>query len=403
MSVPYARVGDLAEQIRGVTYEKQEASPTWQPGYLPLLRANNITEEGLTFDNVIFIPVERISTKQRVRRHDVIVAASSGSLDVVGKAAPALINFEGGFGAFCKVLRPNSRVHPGYFAHFFKTLHYRQRISVLAAGANINNLRNEHLNDFEIPLPPLPDQQRIAAILDQAESMRAKRREALVRLDGLTQAIFLEMFGDPETNPMRWPIQPLSTYVADFQGGKSVDAEVGENIVTRNRVLKVSAVTSMVYRPDESKPVPDNYAPPPEHFPKIGDLLFSRANTTELVGAVAYVQDTPDNVLLSDKLWRFIWKKPVLAESLFVWALFQTPAVRREIGRRATGTSGSMKNISQSKVLGIPTILPHLSLQREFAARVEAVERLKAVQRASLARLDALFASLQHRAFRGEL
>jgi len=108
-------------------------------------------------------------------------------------------------------------------------------------------------------------------------------------------------------------------------------------------------------------------------------------------------------VLLPDKLWRFVWRQPAKAEPLFVWALFQTPTLRREIGRRATGTSGSMKNISQEKVFGISTILPPISLQREFARRTEAVEKLKTAQRASLAEMDALFATLKHRAFNGEL
>jgi type I restriction enzyme S subunit len=94
---------------------------------------------------------------------------------------------------------------------------------------------------------------------------------------------------------------------------------------------------------------------------------------------------------------------PRLSNPLSVWWLFQTTALRYEIGRRATGTSGSMKNISQEKVLGIRTIVPSIELQHEFARRVTAVEKLNTVQRASLAELDALFASLQHSAFRGDL
>jgi type I restriction enzyme, S subunit len=92
-----------------------------------------------------------------------------------------------------------------------------------------------------------------------------------------------------------------------------------------------------------------------------------------------------------------------MVEPLFVWALFQTKPLRYEITRRATGTSGSMKNISQKKLFGIHTILPNLNLQREFATRIAAVEKLKASHRASLEKLDGLFASLQDRAFKGEL
>jgi type I restriction enzyme S subunit len=190
------RVSEVAEQVRGVSYDKEDASTTALPGYLPVLRAGNITDEGLSFDDLVFVPGERISSKQKIRRNDVVIAASSGSLDVVGKAARALTDYEGGFGAFCKVLRPGRDVDPGYFAHFFRTPANRRRVSALAAGININNLRNEHLDTMEIPLPPLPDQWRIAEILDKADALRAKRRAALAQLDTLTQSIFLDLFGD---------------------------------------------------------------------------------------------------------------------------------------------------------------------------------------------------------------
>ena len=219
MSVVRVRVGGLAEQVRGVSYGKEGASDSPQPGYVPVLRAGNITDDGLVFDDLVFVPKERVSEKQKVRRHDVVIAASSGSLDVVGKAAPALADFDGGFGAFCKVLRPNTKVHAGYFAHFFKTLDYRRRVSALAAGANINNLRNEHLDDMEIPLPPLPEQQRIAEVLDRAEALRAKRRTSLAELDSLTQSLFIDLFGDPVSNPRKWPQEYLDTFF-HFTTGK---------------------------------------------------------------------------------------------------------------------------------------------------------------------------------------
>jgi type I restriction enzyme, S subunit len=180
-------------------------------------------------------------------------------------------------------------------------------------------------------------------------------------------------------------VRAVSEYVSEFQGGKSIEAEAGEGITTRHRVLKISAVTGMRFLPEESKPVPDTYFPPQEHFVRIGDLLFSRANTTELVGAVALVDSTPPNLLLPDKLWRFVWYEPALVEPLFVWALFQTRPMRYEIGRRATGTSGSMKNISQEKVLGIHTILPPIDAQRRFVDLIDAVRVLRAHHRGRLA------------------
>jgi type I restriction enzyme S subunit len=252
-------------------------------------------------------------------------------------------------------------------------------------------------------LPSLKEQRRIAEVLDRAEALRAKRRAALAQLDTLTQVIFLDMFGDPATHPRGFEIRPVSDYVAAFEGGKSLEAEAGDGAVTRNRVLKVSAVTGMKYNPHESKPVPDSYQPRIEHFVRDGDLLFSRANTSELVGAVAYVEQTPPNILLPDKIWRFVWREPQLVDPLFVWALFQTPHMRHEIGRRATGTSGSMKNISQEKLLGIRTILPDIQEQREFSRRFLSAQRLSRTYQESALSMDSLFTSLQHRAFNGEV
>lgn len=224
-----ARVGEIAEQLRGVTYAKSDASLEPRPGFVPILRANNITDDGLVFSNLIYVPQSRIGEKQKLRRGDIVIAASSGSLDVVGKAAQLRSEFHGAFGAFCKVLRPKQdAVDTSYLSHFFKTRSYRQKISSLAAGANINNLRNEHLDDLEIPLPSLPAQRRIATILDKADNLRRKRKRALELLDGLTQSIFLEMFGDPALNPRAYPMRTLrdiSIKISDGPFGSNLKSE----------------------------------------------------------------------------------------------------------------------------------------------------------------------------------
>lgn len=275
----------------------------------------------------------------------------------------------------------------------------------MAAGSSgsMPKISGAKLRSMPVPLPPLSEQRRIAEILDRAEALRAKRREALALLDTLTQTVFLEMFGDPVANPKGWPVLAVSDFVEEFQGGKSVATESAESSATRHRILKISAVTGMTFVPEESKPVPDAYLPPREHFVRSGDLLFSRANTTDLVGAIAFVKEAPPNLLLPDKLWRFVWRRPRFVDPLFIWALFQTPALRHEIGRRATGTSGSMKNISQEKLLGIRVVVPPLADQERFSRWVGGTAQLKATQRHSDTGLAALFASLQHRAFRGEL
>lgn len=291
------------------------------------------------------------------------------------------------------------RLHAPFLYWWLRT--NRPCLESLGNGATFKEVSKAIVAGVEIPIPPLPEQRRIADTLDRADALRARRRAALAQVDGLTQAIFLEMFGDQVSN--RWPVGRIGDLVRGFESGRSFEAAPDEASGGGFRVLKVSAVTEWVFRGEESKPVPREYAPPPSHVVRRSDLLFSRANTSELIGAVAYVNEVREGLLLSDKLWRFLWHEPPVADPEFIRALFRTPGVRREIARRATGTSGSMKNISQEKVLGIPTVIPPLPLQRSFASRAADVDKLKASHRTSLAQIDALFASLQHRAFRGEL
>ena len=301
------------------------------------------------------------------------------------------------------IVRPNPKLcDPRWLCWMINAPDFTDSVLQQARGATRQRIARTELERLVVPCISLSEQRRIAAILDEADALRAKRRAALAQFTALTSAIFVDMFGKLRGRATKWRLVPVSDYVAEFQGGKSLEADT-DNTRARYRVLKVSAVTSSIFKPFESKPLPEEYLPPPDHFVKCNDLLFSRANTTELVGAVAYVDSTPGNVVLSDKLWRFIWRKPACVEPLFVWALFQTPAVREEIGRRATGTSGSMKNISQGKLLTMQTILPPLQLQSSFVQRLKLLKTLQAQQRTALDQLDSLFASLQHRAFRGEL
>ena len=299
----------------------------------------------------------------------------------------------------------SEKVFPKYLRHVLVGDPFHQQFmqTVSGVGGSLLRARPAFVASIQIPLPPLKEQRRIAAILDQAETLRTQRRTALALLDSLTQSLFLDMFGDPVANDRGWPKVTVSDFVAGFESGKSLVADDEEDSASKYRVLKVSAVTSLEYKPEQSKAVPPDYAPPQSHIVRAGDLLFSRANTSELIGATAYVESTPDNLLLPDKLWRFVWHAPSQAAPLYVMHLFRQPKFRQEIGQRASGTSGSMKNISQEKVLSIQVGNPPLPLQQTFATRIAAIEALKATHRRALAALDALFASLQQRAFTGAL
>lgn len=170
LELPYGwlhvELNQLGRLIRGVSYVKEEASETLKDGYKPVLRANNINKE-LNFDKLVFVPRSRIAEEQMVTELDIIIAMSSGSKDLVGKAAQARHNYDGGFGAFCGLVRIIPEVNRVFIGYFFQSPEYKDRIAKLSSGVNINNLRREHIELLRIPFPPLPEQHRIVAKIEE--------------------------------------------------------------------------------------------------------------------------------------------------------------------------------------------------------------------------------------------
>lgn len=288
-------------------------------------------------------------------------------------------------------IKTPDRLNPNYLAYALHAMDLATGANRAAMGATLNKAK---LQQLLIPLPPLDEQRRIAAILDHADALRAKRRQVIAHLDDLAQSIFVDMFGDPDSRLTAGDSVRFGD-IANLQGGRNLVAD-DEHSTSRFRVLKISAVTSGQFKADESKPLPIDYEPPTEHMVRQGDLLISRANTAELVGAVAYVDAAPINIALPDKIWRFVWKIPD-SVPLYYWALFGMPSVRRRMSQLSSGTGGSMKNISKAKLAQLE--LPNIDVQRQS----EFARCLEAIPRPSTSELDTLFASLQSRAFRGEL
>ncbi len=174
-------------------------------------------------------------------------------------------------------LRHDFKVEPAYLEKFLRSpralAFYRTKLR--GTTARRRTLPDDIFLKLAVPLPHLSEQRRIVAILNKADELRAKRRIALMKLENLTLSVFLEMFGEPAENPKRWRVRPIADFVVEFQGGKSIEEESGEHVAARNRVLKISAVTGMKFLPGESKPIPDSYVPPSEHFVRPGDLLLA--------------------------------------------------------------------------------------------------------------------------------
>jgi len=174
----WVKVSSVAELYRGINYTKDVASNIPSKDNLPILRGNNINGE-LNYEDLVYVPKELIKPEQLIKKDDIIFAMSSGSKHLVGKSAVAKSNFKGSYGAFCAMLRVSDNVSKQYVSYIFKGNSYRKLISEIAKGTNINNLKREHILDFEIPLPPKPTQQAIVSKIEELFSELDKGIENL--------------------------------------------------------------------------------------------------------------------------------------------------------------------------------------------------------------------------------
>ena len=196
-------LSEIAEVIRGVTYKKEQAIDAPKEGFLPVLRATNITGSALTFGALVYVPAGSVSETQQLRTGDVVIASSSGSKEIVGKAGNfASRNFVGSFGAFCTGLRPSASLSAGYFGFFFQTPSYRKSVSELSSGSNINNLKTSDLASQRFSLPPHAEQTRIVEKLEEllsdldagvAELKAAQKKLAQYRQSLLKAAVTGEL------------------------------------------------------------------------------------------------------------------------------------------------------------------------------------------------------------------
>ena len=165
-------LGDFITQVRGVSYKPVDLSLSLDEEHITLLRANNISEGTINFGDVQYVSRKKVSEVQVIRPKDILMCASSGSLEHVGKAALCQFSGEYTFGAFCKLIRATGVLAPEYIASYMNGDEYRTIIMELAQGTNINNLRNEHIDRLMIPIPNDVQQIEFIRFLKQSDKSK---------------------------------------------------------------------------------------------------------------------------------------------------------------------------------------------------------------------------------------
>ncbi|MGY5013390.1 restriction endonuclease subunit S [Streptomyces sp. 900105755] len=263
----------------------------------------------------------------------------------------------------------------------------------LVSGSSVPQLNKKDLAPLLIPLPPLAEQKRISAVLDQVDTLRVKRREAIVLLDDLAQSIFLDMFGDPATNPKNVPVVKISD-IAKVGTGATPRRDDRSNYGGRIPWVKTGEVSGGVIRKTEESISESALSGSNCRIYPAGSIvvaMYGQGKTRGQCARLGVPAATNQACAVLQSGSR------VDGEFLFRQLLLSYDRLR------GLGRGGNQENLNLALVRGFPVLLPHLDEQREYVRVITEVEAVRERYVAHLAILDELFTSLQHRAFIGTL
>ena len=408
----WVRLGDFIDLLRGVSYKKHDVHNAKMENDCLILRGGNIIEGGLDLnaDNV-YVDKSLVSEAQLIRKNDIIIVSSTGSVKVIGRAGLAFCDYNDiAFGAFLTLARPKKGCNKSFVDLFFQSSLYRQSIRELASGVNINNIRSEYITNMTFPLPPLSEQQRI---VERIEELFAKLDEAKEKLQEVADsfavrkaAILHKAFTGELTKQWRrgngvsdesWKeisLKDLCSAIGDGLHGTPVYYDNGDYYFINGNNFDEN---SIVIKETTKKVSVEEYK---KYAVDLNDsTVFLSINGT--LGKTAFYNG--EQVILG-KSACYINVGEKLNKS-FLKNLFHTNAFINYANQKATGST--IKNLGLKAIRAYLINLPSLPEQHEIVRLIDdLLERERSAQQAAeqaLASIDLIKKSILARAFRGEL
>lgn len=307
------------------------------------------------------------------------------------------------------------KLFPTFLSHYLHTPEYWKWVADTQRAQAQPNINAGEYGSLLIPLPPLPEQKKIAAVLSSVDAAIEKTEAVIAQLQVVKKAMMEQLLtkGMPGRHtrfkqtdlgeiPEEWEVVSLGSVIDGIDAGWSPQCESRPAANGEWGVLKISSVTWGTFDPTENKKLPDHLVPRPNIAVHAGDVLLSRANTPELVGRTVIVEQTYSNLMLSDKLLRLRINR-LVAEPRFINLVLGAPLWRELIQDAATGSSGSMKNLSQEKLRALPIPKPATKEQDAIANIISAQDAVVRGEQLALDRLRTLKSALSSSLLSGEL
>lgn len=383
MSIKTVKLGDVIDVLSGFAFKSEFFGDA--DGF-PIIRIRDVVR-GYT-DTYYAGPY----TEQFVVQNGDIVIGMDGNFNAAKwQGGLALLNQR-----VCKVTAKAQLIDEGYLFHYLPIV--LKKIEDATPFVTVKHLSAGDLKGEAIPLPPLPEQRRIAAVLDKADALRTKRREALAQLDRLAQSIFVEMFGDPVTNPKGWPVYPMSTISTFENGDRSSNYPSGEDIKSEG-VLFLSTKNIKNYQIDLSSPAfitAEKFNSLSRGKARSDDILITLRGT---LGNCCIFRCEHEKAFINAQMMIVRAGNTVIPDYLL--AVLSSTHYQNTFERMGQGAAVPQLTATQLALLEIA--VPPLELQNQFLQRTQMLRGMGVVQQEAMVSCDELFESLQHRAFRGEL
>lgn len=302
-----------------------------------------------------------------------------------------------------KLVPDASKVDSRYLMHALRApaakIHFESRAG--GSSGSMTNITQEDIRSAPIPLRPIEEQRRIAAILDQAEALRARRSVGLALVKELSEAIFSEMFGDVVTNERRWPETAVLGEVADVVSGVTKGRKVNGAKVRSVPYLAVANVQDKALKLDTVKMIDATEEEIRRYRLRHDDLLLTEGGDPDKLGRGSLWQGELPECIHQNHVFR-VRLKSALVTPLFLNWLVGSRRGKNYFLRSAKQTTG-IASINMTQLRGFPLLVPPRAVQEEFGRRISEIEVLRGGLQAATVEQESLFASLQHRAFSGQL
>lgn len=392
MSARTARLEELTEFILDGTH----GSPVRTDIGVPVLSAQNVANGVLDYSSDRFTSEEEFAAFNKrisIRRNDVLLTI----VGTIGRAAVVVDVQRAVFQRSVAIIRPKEKdLDSRYLFHITQSPAFIEQARRFTKQSTQAGIYLGSLKKLEIPLPPIDEQKRIAAILDKADQLRQKRRQAIALLDGLNQSIFLEMFGDPASNPKAWKIGRIGDLLESANYGTSgkAGAEGQFPILRMGNLTKDGQIDI-----SDLKYIDLSVSERPKYTIRRGDLLFNRTNSADLVGKTA-VFNLNEEFAFAGYLVRARTNGKSTPEYV---SAYLNSACGKSILRGMAKSIVGMANINAKEMQNISIPMPPMKLQQQFSEKLERLEKMRQKFLPLIAEVDSLFASLQHCAFTGQL